>query len=315
VRWKRCTTSLQIAKRQVQNLDVPILTPSEMAVERHLLFRFIWRGVNVLLLLVVVSSVYAGFREYSVRQYLKGFSDAVVPESATPVQKVAAILTWMQNGPSRYVAPDPTELSKRDPQDTLNYQQLLSVCGTATNAFLNLARSGGLNVRRLLLLTPGRNTKHVVAEVQIDDRWVVVDPTTRAVFRDAHGQYLTRTDLRNPAIFADATTRMPGYPKDYSFEHFAHVRLAKLPLDGMGIRAALDRLMPGWDDAVDWSLLLERESFLMFIVSLCLMVFFLLFRVALAWYADRRLRIPRFHLREHALRAGVAFFFTPEIKQ
>jgi hypothetical protein len=35
----------------------------------------------------------------------------------------------------------------------------------------------------------------------------------------------------------------------------------------------------------------------------------------LAWYADSRLRIPRFHLREHALRAGVAFFSTPEIKQ
>lgn len=31
--------------------------------------------------------------------------------------------------------------------------------------------------------------------------------------------------------------------------------------------------------------------------------------------ADNRLRIPRFHLREHALRAGVAFFSTPEIKQ
>jgi hypothetical protein len=274
-----------------------------------------WRGINVLLLLVAVSSVYAGFREYSVRQYLKGFSDAVVPESATPGQKVQAILTWMQSGPSRYVALDPTELSNRDPQDTLNYRQLLSVCGTATNAFLNLARSGGLNVRRLLLLTPERNTKHVVAEVQIDNKWVVVDPTYRAVFRDAHGQYLTRSELRNPAIFADAISRVPGYPKEYSFERFAHVRIAKLPLDGMGIRPALDSLAPGWDDAVDWSLLLERESFLIFVVSLCLAVFFLLLRAVLAWYADSRLRIPRFHLREHAVRAGVAFFFTPEIKQ
>jgi hypothetical protein len=38
-------------------------------------------------------------------------------------------------------------------------------------------------------------------------------------------------------------------------------------------------------------------------------------RAVLRWYADSRLRIPRFHLREHALRAGVAFFSTPEIKQ
>jgi hypothetical protein len=286
-----------------------------MTAERHLVFRFVWRGANVLLLLVVASSVYTGFREYSVRQYLKGFSDAVVPESATPSQKVEAVLTWMQSGPSRYVASDPTQLSNRDPEDTLNYRQLLSVCGTATNAFLNLTRSGGLNVRRLLLLTPERNTKHVVAEVQIDNKWVVVDPTYRAIFRDARGQYLTRNDLRNPAIFAEAISQMPGYPKEYSFERYAHVRLAKMPLDGLGIRAALDNVVPGWDEALDWSLLLERESFLMFVVSVCLTLFFLLLRVVLAWYADSRLRIPRFHLREHAVRAGVAFFFTPEIKQ
>ena len=36
---------------------------------------------------------------------------------------------------------------------------------------------------------------------------------------------------------------------------------------------------------------------------------------ALGWYADSQLRIPRFHLREHMTRAGVAFFSTPEIKQ
>jgi hypothetical protein len=44
-------------------------------------------------------------------------------------------------------------------------------------------------------------------------------------------------------------------------------------------------------------------------------LFFLLLRAALAWYADRRLRVPRFHLRENAVRAGAAFFSAPEIKQ
>jgi putative ABC transport system permease protein len=36
----------------------------------------------------------------------------------------------------------------RDPTDTLNYDSLLRVCGTATNAFINLAVSGGLPARR-----------------------------------------------------------------------------------------------------------------------------------------------------------------------
>jgi hypothetical protein len=36
---------------------------------------------------------------------------------------------------------------------------------------------------------------------------------------------------------------------------------------------------------------------------------------ALDWSFDCHLGIPRFHLSEHALRAGVDFFSTPEIKQ
>ena len=286
-----------------------------MTSETHPLFRLVWRTVNLLLAAAVVSSLYAGIREYSVRRYLKGFSDAVIPEAAAPEQKVQAILSWMQSGPARYVAADPDVLSGRDPENTLNYRQLLSVCGTATNAFLNLARSGGLAVRRLLLLSPARNTKHVVAEVLINDRWVVVDPTYRAIFRDARGQMLTRAQLKNPEVFAQATRTLPGYPSEYNFERYAHVRLARLPLDGLGLRGILDRLLPGWDDAVDWSLLLERESFLLLVVSVGLTLLLLLVRAVLAWYADNRLRIPRFHFREHVVRAGVAFFFTPEIKE
>lgn len=300
----------------MQNLGVGIVNRnSELATRGHLLFRVVWRSVNLLLAAVVVSSIYGGIREYSVRQYLGGFSDAVVPEAAPAEQKVEAILAWMRSGPSRYVAANPSDLPARDPEATLNYQQLLSVCGTATNAFLNLARSGGLTVRRLLLLTPERNTKHVVAEVLIDGRWAIVDPTYRVFLRDAHGQMLTRNDLRNAAVFAEAISAVPGYPSEYNFEHYAHVRLARLPLDGMGLRRTLDGALPGWDEAVDWSLLLERQSFLVLVVSVSLTLIFLLLRAVLAWFADNRLRIPRFHFREHALRAGVAFFSTPEIKQ
>ena len=286
-----------------------------MPTTRHLIFRLVWRGVNLLLAVVVVSSMYAGVREYTVRQYLKGFSDAVVPEAAAPEQKVEAILAWMKSGPARYVARDPDGLSTRDPENTLNYRQLLSICGTATNAFLNLARSGGLSVRRLLLLTPERNTMHVVAEVLIDGHWVIVDPTYRVLLRNARGQLLTRAELRNSAVFTEAISAVPSYPSEYNFDHYAHVRLARLPLDGLGLRRLLDGALPGWDEAVDWSLLLERESFLVLVISVGLTLLFLLLRAVLAWYADSRLRIPRFHLREHFVRAGVAFFSTPEIKQ
>jgi len=283
--------------------------------KKHLIFRVVWRGVNLLLVAAIVSSIYAGIREYSVRRYLDGFSDAIVPNSLPEEQKLNAILDWMRAEPSRAVATNPEELAKRNPEMTLTYSQLLNVCGTATNAFLNLVRSSDLRARRLLLLTPGNNTKHVVAEVLIGGRWIIVDPTYRVILKDAAGHFLTRKDLQDPAIFEQAVSAVPRYPREYTYDHFAHVRLARLPYLGIGLKKVLSTVAPGWEEAIDWSLLLERESFFYLVLSISAILLFLLLRVVLAWYADSRLRIPRFHLREHAVRAGVAFFSTPEIKQ
>lgn len=271
--------------------------------------------MNLLLAIVVVSSLYAGVREYSVRRYLDGFSDAIVPNSIPEEQRLEGILNWMRIEPSRAVATDPDSLSKRNPEMTLTYSQLLNVCGTATNAFLNLARSSDLKARRLLLLSPDNNTKHVVAEVLLGGQWIIVDPTYRTILKDAAGRYLTRKDLQDPAIFEQAVSTIPLYPREYNYKYFAHVRLSRVPYVGFGLRKILGTVAPGWDEAVDWSLLLERESFFYLVLSVSGILFFLLLRAVLAWYADSRLRIPRFHLREHFVRASIAFFSTPEIKQ
>jgi len=268
----------------------------------------------VLLIVAVLGLLYTGGWEYSVRRYLDGFSDAIVPDSEPAERQVQAILDWMRNGPPRLEAANPSALSTRDPQTTLNYRQLLSVCGTGTNAFLNLARSNGLSARRLLLLNPEHRAKHVVAEVLIDGRWVVVDPAYHVLLRDAAGRLLTRSELRDPAIFAQATGGIPNYVKEYSYESVAHVRLARLPMEGFHLRQLLDRVFPNWEEAVDWSLLLERESFFKLCVAVAMTVFFLLVRVFLGWYADNHLRIRRFHLRAQVQRAGSAFFHVPEIK-
>lgn len=278
------------------------------------LFRVLWRTANVALVVSVLALVYSAGWEYSVRRYLDGFTDAIVPANAAPEQRVDAILNWMRKGPTRSNDPNPTGLAIRDPENTLNYQQLLSVCGTATNAFLNLARSADLPVRRLLLLTSEHKTKHVVAEVLLNGRWVVVDPTYRTFLRDAQGELLTRQQLRDPQTFAEAAARIPNYPRIYTYEQFAHVRVAKLPMDGLRLRPVLDWVYPGWDEKLDWSLLLERESFFALAATTLATLLLLLFRFFLAWFADQRLHLPRFHLRSHLIRAGAAFFTTPEIK-
>jgi transglutaminase superfamily protein len=282
---------------------------------QHEIFRIAWWSSNLLLAIALLSSLYFGWRECSLRWYLDGFSDAIVPSVMPAEPKVQAILNWMRIEPSRAIAMDPAALAARDPYMTLNYKQLLNVCGTATNAFLNLAREDNLQVRRLLLLTPEGNTKHVVAEVLMDGRWIVVDPTYRLIMRDASGRMLTRTDLRNSELLAQATSAIPSYPPSYTYERVAHVRMARLPLQGLGLGRLLDAVYPSWGEAFDWSLVLERQSFFCLVVTGAAALFFLLLRTLLAGYADRRLRMPRFHLREHAIRAGSAFLATPEIKE
>jgi hypothetical protein len=286
-----------------------------VAKPRHPVFRAVWWSCNLLLAAALFALAYAGVREFSVRRYLDGYSDAIVPNFVSPEQRVEAILDWMRAEPSRAIAENPATLATRDPQTTLNYAQLLKVCGTATNAFLNLARASDLRVRRLLLLSPDRTTKHVVAEVLINQRWVVVDPAYRVIMKDAQGRFLTRKELQDPAIFEQAVNAISSYPREYDYKSVAHVRLSRLPLEGFHLRRIFDAVYPGWEEAVDWSLLLERESFFHLVLAAVASLFFLLFRQILAWYADSRLRIPRFHFREHMIRAGVAFFSTPEIKE
>ena len=156
--------------------------------------------------------------------------------------------------------------------------------------------------------------KHVVAEVLINQRWIVVDPSYRVIMRDASGHFLTRKELQDPATFEQAVGAVSGYPPEYDYKSVAHVRLSRLPFKGLHLRKVLDFVYPGWEEAVDWSLLLERESFFYLVLAGAASLLFLLLRQFLAWYADRHLRIPRFRFREHMMRAGTAFFSTPEIK-
>jgi hypothetical protein len=163
-------------------------------------------------------------------------------------------------------------------------------------------------------LTPQREAKHVVAEILINGRWVIADPAYRVLLRNANGRLLTRQDLRNPEVLAEATRAVPNYPKEYTYESIAHVRLARLPMQEFHLRWILDKTFPGWEEALDWTLLLERESFFVFCMSALAFFVFLLLRLLLAWYADHRLNIPRFRLRSRVLRAGLTFLHAPEIK-
>jgi hypothetical protein len=286
------------------------LAEMELRKPSHALFRSVWYSGNILLILAILLAGYSAVWEYSTRKYLKGFSDAVVPLSSSDEAKAEAILRWMSNGPSRQ-AVDPNITSPdRDPTDTLNYASLLKVCGSATNAFVNLGDSAGLAVRRLLLLDSKQLTKHVVAEVLIDGRWIVVDPAFRTVMRGRDGGLLTREQLSDPAVFSAATRDIQGYDRDYTFERTAHVRVSRLDFVGLPLRRILDRLLPGWEDSTAISLLMERESLVTMVAALSLVFLLGLLRVGLRWFGERHLGIRPVRVRLQIRRAFLAFVDT-----
>ncbi len=274
------------------------------------LFRAVWYTGNILLIFAVLLAAYSAVWEYSTRRYLRGFSDAVVPVSSSTEAKVEAILRWMSQGPARLGAgPDPSS-PDRDPTDTLNYTSLLRVCGTATNAFINLADSAGLAVRRLLLLDSRRLTRHVVAEVLIDGRWIVVDPAFRTVLRGSDGGLLTREQLSDPVVFSAATGGIRGYDPNNTYDRTVHVRLSRLGLIGAPLRRILNGFLPGWEDSTAISLLMERESLATMVVALVFVFLLGLLRVGLRWYGERRLGVRPVRIRQQIRRAFSAFVDT-----
>jgi hypothetical protein len=102
-------------------------------------------------------------------------------------------------------------------------------------------------------------------------------------------------------------------PPNTTYDRYAHVRLTRLPLDGFHLRKLLESVLPGGDETFDRSLLLERESFFMLMTTAFALLLMTL-RFLLAWYADRRLGVPRFHLLQPFSRATTAFLTTPEIE-
>jgi hypothetical protein len=273
-------------------------------VKGYPIVRVCWYFSNILLAASLGLVLYSAGWEFSTRSYLKGFSDAIIPSSDDSEQKVQAILAWMQNGPTRRNTSDPDALDARNPEDTLNYRQLLEVCGTATNAFVNLAQSSGLRARRLLLLDERRLSKHVVVETLIDNRWIIVDPAFHSVLRLATGRPATREDLRNPEIFRTATQLIPNYPSSYTYESTVHIRLARIPLIGKYLRQFFNFIWPSWEESINWTLLLERESFALLTISILLLCFALAVRLFLSWYCFRKLGIVRVRLRDQLVRAG-----------
>jgi hypothetical protein len=281
--------------------------------KKEITFHAIAFSVNMLLISSVLLILSGLAWEYSTRMYLSGFSNAVLPFTSSPETKVTAILSWMNQGPARSSDYFSDDGENRDPVDTLNYKELLTVCGTATNAFVNLASAGGIEARRLLLLdAQNRNTNHVVAEVRLDGRWVLVDPSYHAILRDNQGHFLTKQDLAHPGVLREATQNLPGYDPAYNYEHTAFIHVAGLPVIGSFLQAKMNALLPSWQEGINWTVLVERQSYDTIVVGIALLLCTIFLQRLVYWYG-RRISIVSIGPWEQLRRTGMALFSASEL--
>jgi hypothetical protein len=279
---------------------------------RHAIFGFLWKLSSLLLVASLLFLAYSAVWEYSMRRYLKGFVEAIVPEDSTPAGRVEAIIAWMRREPLPRDSSAAGYLIVRDPENTLNSASLLAICGSATNAFVNLSNTSGVPARRLLLLNADAGTaNHVVAEVLIDGRWLVVDPVFRIIPRGPDGAWLSQDQLRDPQLLLFVTRGVPNYRPDYNYLHTSHLRMGRLPLVGKPLGIFLDRHFPRWEDSVFWTLITERESFAALLFALLLFLFALCLRLVLRWYARSRLGLRSSSSSASIARAAAHFFRGP----
>jgi len=271
-------------------------------------FQALTCSVNMFLIASVLMILFGLAWEYSTRMYLSGFANAVLPATSSPENKMLAILSWMQQGPSRSTGYYSDDGEDRDPVDTLNYRELLTVCGTATNAFVNLASASGIEARRLLLLDAHtQTTNHVVAEVFLDGNWIVVDPSYRVILKDSSGRFLTKQQLARPEILRDATQRIPNYNPAYTYDHTAFIHVAGLPLFGGFLQRNLAAILPVWQDNINWTVLVERQSYDTIVVGFALLLCGLVIRSLISWYG-RRISMTPISPWAQLRRTGVALF-------
>jgi hypothetical protein len=273
----------------------------------HYLLAFARSLSRVLVFVGIALLAYGLAWNYSTHRYLEGFADAIIPLVGTPEQKSEALLDWLRNAPERRGG-ELDHASPRDPVGVVQDARLLKVCGSASNAFINLGEAVGLKTRRLLLLSADGGSKHVVVEVQWGDRWAVVDPSFRAVFRDRSGRPLTKEELRNPEVFQDAISRIPNYNPDYTFERTVHLRLSRIPVIGTFLRRTLDFLFPRWEEMANWGYLPEHPSLWPIVMSIPLFLLGIVIGVIAGRYSCAQIGPKTFGFRKLLVETSRVFY-------
>ncbi|WAF85590.1 hypothetical protein NRL37_26510 [Metapseudomonas otitidis] len=117
---------------------------------------------------------------------IKNLSDGLAQGVVGDHQKILAFMRYIDQfdvGVAKSPSPDDTVAERK------------GACGSFTNTLLALAAAQGLEGRVVSLLNYPANDGHAVAEIKIDGKWVLYDPT--------YGAFYTLKDAEVPLSFAE----------------------------------------------------------------------------------------------------------------
>jgi hypothetical protein len=125
-------------------------------------------------------------------RFFRNTAHRLVAETSTDSERLSALMTWThENVRPQYAAPE------RVVADTFVdiVRRGHGYCDQTAHVFATLAHFAGYDVRLLFLRRPDGVSPHTVAEVLVDDRWVIVDPWLGVLFRERSGRLAGRGEL------------------------------------------------------------------------------------------------------------------------
>jgi transglutaminase superfamily protein len=178
--------------------------------------------------------------------FVDGICAVVARPESPPEQRAMQLFRWVNS----YDDEELSSSAATPPRGLLTPRAMIehrayfrANCGSKAWLLAILARHAGLQARELRLCDARHEARHVVCEVLIGSRWLVLDPTVDLDFRRRDGQLATAAELRDPALLAVNARRADYYDlQRWQFTHAERLHFEKVPLVGGLLRRLAARL-------------------------------------------------------------------------
>ena len=165
--------------------------------------------------------------------FFRRTAERLVAAKSTDRERLTALMEWVhENVRPQYAAP-----ARIVPDNFIDIARRgYGYCDQSAHVFATLAHFAGYDVHLLFLRAADGVSPHTVAEVRVDDRWVLVDPWLGFLFLDRAGRLAGTADLGTAAALPRGYALIGAdideghFQRGTRFETFPYLSLSGLVL-------------------------------------------------------------------------------------